>query len=528
MKKVVHCCSLLLLVLAAVTVTITSGEVNPGLRLRLSQNGLNYAGNVAIDKLSAKVRGARLPDQSGKKRLKVGKVSYSITGMAVTRFNRPTSRIVINPGKGLTWSTAGTDATISGNWRYKYKLGFIRIRDHGRFSVSVSGLDFSVSVTLGVDRGGRPTLTSTGCTSRVGRVRVKFHGGRSWLYNLFRKFIERPLKRQLQSKICKLAREEIDKKGRGELSTLNVLAPLGKQMVLDYRLTKAPVFGSGYLESCHKGEVFWKADPRRRPPFLPAPLPMSIAMPSKMVYIWASDHVINSLSYAAFRHGLLQHNLRKSISGTRYLADIVSELATGPSGRTFDSILINLKATVAPTVDVSPSGINLKLTGEVKISGVHGRSRPVYLLTVRVSLTARISVRLSENTVKASASHFNVKIGGIYSVAGNITEGSALQVVSAVANTFIGKELNKLGELGMDLPQVRYAKYVNPVLYLRKDAIVIGTDVRVVASVPARRRVVPSVPARRVPLRRTVRSGPHRRTVGTPVRRPVWGGGLSD
>ena len=468
------------MVLAAVTVTITSGEVNPGLRLRLSQKGLNHAGNVAIDKLAAEVRRARLPDQSGKKRVKVGKVSYSITGMAVTRFNRPVSRIVINPGKGLTWSTAGTDATIHGNWRYKYKLGFVRIRDHGRFSVSVSGLDFSVSVTFGVDKGGRPTLTSTRCASRVGKVRVRFHGGRSWLYNLFRRFIERPLKRQLQSKMCKLARDEIDKKGRTELRTLNVLAPLGKQMVLDYRLTKAPVFGSGYLESCHKGEVFWKADPGQRPPFLPAPLPMSIAMPSKMVYIWASDHVINSLSYAAFRHGLLQYNLTEPISETNYLTDIVSQLAGSVNGSAFDSVLINLKATDAPTVDVSPSGIDLNLTGDVEICGIQESGPRVYLLTARVSMMARVSVNLSENTLNANVSSFNVTIGGIYSVAGNITEGSVLQLVSAVANPFIGKELNKLGEQGMDLPQVRYAKYVNPVLYLRKDAIVIGTDVQVV------------------------------------------------
>jgi len=38
---------------------------NPGLKIHLSQPGLNYAAKVAVQKLSAKVQGASLPDQSG-------------------------------------------------------------------------------------------------------------------------------------------------------------------------------------------------------------------------------------------------------------------------------------------------------------------------------------------------------------------------------------------------------------------------------------------------------------------------------
>jgi len=52
---------------------------NPGLKIRLSQSGLNYAATIAVQELSAKVRGASLPDQSGE----ANTVHYEVKNMKV-------------------------------------------------------------------------------------------------------------------------------------------------------------------------------------------------------------------------------------------------------------------------------------------------------------------------------------------------------------------------------------------------------------------------------------------------------------
>jgi len=57
--------------------------VNPGLKIRLSQPGLNYAARLAVQRLSAKVHGASLPDQSGQSHTPVGKVDYEVKNMKV-------------------------------------------------------------------------------------------------------------------------------------------------------------------------------------------------------------------------------------------------------------------------------------------------------------------------------------------------------------------------------------------------------------------------------------------------------------
>jgi len=74
------------------------GATNPGLKIRLSQPGLNYAARLAVQKLSAKVRGASLPDQRGQSHTPVGKVEYEVKNIRVCgefqhRFNPLTPAI---------------------------------------------------------------------------------------------------------------------------------------------------------------------------------------------------------------------------------------------------------------------------------------------------------------------------------------------------------------------------------------------------------------------------------------------------
>jgi len=56
---------------------------NPGLKIRLSQSGLNYAGTVAVQQMSTKVRGASLPDKSGRADTGIGHVDYEVKNMKV-------------------------------------------------------------------------------------------------------------------------------------------------------------------------------------------------------------------------------------------------------------------------------------------------------------------------------------------------------------------------------------------------------------------------------------------------------------
>ena len=70
---------------APVDETHLEASSNPGLKIRLSQPGLNYGASVAVDILAAKVGTLTIPDQSGRVKVPVvGHVDYTISNIKVS------------------------------------------------------------------------------------------------------------------------------------------------------------------------------------------------------------------------------------------------------------------------------------------------------------------------------------------------------------------------------------------------------------------------------------------------------------
>ena len=51
------------------------------------------------------------------------------------------------------------------------------ISDSGSCDVSVSSVSLSVSVVVGADSGGHPTVKASGCSLDIGHLDITFHGG---------------------------------------------------------------------------------------------------------------------------------------------------------------------------------------------------------------------------------------------------------------------------------------------------------------------------------------------------------------
>ena len=51
------------------------------------------------------------------------------------------------------------------------------------------------------DKTGRPRLTAKSCSCDMGSVSITFHGGQSWIYNLFSSIVANNIKGQLQGQV---------------------------------------------------------------------------------------------------------------------------------------------------------------------------------------------------------------------------------------------------------------------------------------------------------------------------------------
>lgn len=163
------------------------------MKSRITSKGLNYAVNVALDVLSKDITNKAIPDQHDKS----GSVSYDITGMRITKFRKPISTVSLQPG-GLLWRTSNIDIGLHGDFHYKYKKGIIRISDHGSFDLTGSGINLVINLMIGMDSAGRPTISSRSCSCSVRSTGIKFHGGRAWIYNLFRGKVAKKLKSSIE------------------------------------------------------------------------------------------------------------------------------------------------------------------------------------------------------------------------------------------------------------------------------------------------------------------------------------------
>ena len=62
----------------------------------------------------------------------------------VTAFTPPSTSIRAGGAAGLTVSAVNAAVQLKGDWRYKYKAGFIPIKGHGSFDADSSGIDASL------------------------------------------------------------------------------------------------------------------------------------------------------------------------------------------------------------------------------------------------------------------------------------------------------------------------------------------------------------------------------------------------
>jgi len=463
----------------------------PGLKLRLTQVGANYVANKGLDVLSSQVEGATIPDQHDSAKVKVGKVNYDLTEMHVTTFIQPRTSVAIQPATGITWTISGGSLGVHGNWHYKYKWHFVKKSDHGSFDITASDLQFSLSFILGSDTSGQPTIHTTGCTGNVNHVKVKFHGGASWLYNLFDSKIAKAVKHSLNQMLCTAAEKAININGAKELATLDLMADLDGIMDLDYTLTKPPEFGMGYVDSFHKGEVYWH-ESHTEAPFSPSVMP-PMNETSKMFYMWMSDYTFNTFTYVTHQHDRLSFNLSKDnlpledqgkLNTTCHGTLECLGLLIPQAGKVYPdaTFVIHIRTLAAPVVAIQPDSIQLSVDANVTYyAELHDGSQK-YLFTTNTTVKAAAVVAVkndvgSNHKLTYKVTNLQPVIKVAHSAIGPISSDALTWGFDLASKAALVK-INAEGARGIDIPSFEDVNLINTQLVLQGHCLMIGTDLQ--------------------------------------------------
>lgn len=432
-------------------------EVHPGVRFRLTNKGLQYADDIGIKVLLTRLRRENLKDISRSSR----SLSYTLSNIKNNKASIISSSFTTAPGEGLTLRANGISLDFSGNLRFKKKIGWISYSDSTSFVFKAHGITFSLTVRIGVDSRGRPTISTQeqDCSSSVDSVYVKFNGGQSWLYNMFSGEIERRVKDELRKMICKKAREGINDDGAKFMATFPVVKSVSSVAQIDYSIIENPTFTSNYMDVLLKGQFKPVGNPRATVPFVPAVLPYS-AEADNMVYIWLTDYLFNTASFVYHHQGALRTVIMpkdlpgkaKAFLNTKMFKSVLPQLYQKFPER---PIFIKVYTTKPPVFTSSQNGTSVTVNAgaEILVTAKNWTSINALTVGLRAVLAGSMSVKYGNLTFHTKS--FTTQVHLVSSAIGNIKFN--IMLLQMFLNQFIKSahfvdQLNEFGDRGFPLP----------------------------------------------------------------------------
>ncbi|XP_065839667.1 bactericidal permeability-increasing protein-like [Oscarella lobularis] len=466
--------------------------VNPGFRTEITQIGLDYVRQVGVPVLVNELKSISIPDQSGSAHVPViGGIDYSFTNIRLTQFSIASSALKTVASTGIEISLAGVSIAASANWHYS-NHGWIHISDSGSADVSASDVSLTAVVNLGVDSSGHPTVSDKSCSFVIGNLDVHFHGGASWLYNLFADNIADGLKGSMEKSVCSAATNAINTEANKSLSTLPLLQKVSSDAEINLALTQPPIFNSTYMQTLHKCDFIYTPDPSD-PPFQPPPLPPTNAIASfSMLSVWITDYVANTAGFVYQKAGVLKINITQSMIPSNPLFSLdtnsFKEFAPGLYSKYPNKALqILVNATSAPYINITSSFINFTAPGEAVFYVLVDNATKVEAFTLGVVMRATVRAALAKSgtqeIVTANATYLKSDISLVSTNVGDIKAASFEVLVNFVSHIVLIPKLNKYGATGFAVPVIDGVSFVNPVLMQGPGYVQIATNVSYTPSV---------------------------------------------
>jgi len=463
---------------------VVQGKTNPGIRLRVTNKGLQYVADVGKQTLLEKLRNDGIKDMSGSS----GKLTYNAYDIKNERADIDLLSLSTVPEQGLILQAQGVNLDYNGKVHYEKKVWFVRIRDTVDVELKAHGIEFTLKTRIGADSAGRPTVSTTAqdCSSEVDSVDVHFSGSRaSILYNAFSNVIEDKIKDDLKETLCKKAIEAVNGDEADYLKTFPVLANVSKVAQIDYSLVANPTFTSKYMDVPIKGEFRSRKNPHPTGLSPPQQLPF-LAEADKMVYISVSDYVLNTASLVYHNEGKLRRTIRpedfprssKFQLNTKSFQLFLIQLSEKYPNR---PVFLKVYTTKAPVFTSRRSGTNVTVTGNVEVYVIAKNGAQIYALTVGVKADLAGSLGVKSGNLTFHIDTFTTQVHLVRSAIGDIKFNIAILqwfLNGIIKSGDFVKKLNVIGDRGFPLPMFRRILWEDIAISTGQGCTVIKTNLK--------------------------------------------------
>ncbi|KAJ5071570.1 bactericidal permeability-increasing bpi protein-related [Anaeramoeba ignava] len=464
----------LILLIILIGIITTEEASLPGFKISLTKPLFDEAIKILVPLAIKDLQNMNIPDIDGDFDSPIGKIEYQFTSIKLNSISLSNAKLSLVSG-GISISISGGSASLSANWHWKEK-SWPHVSDSGSVDIDTSSVSASVSLAIGSDSNGRPTIVTSSISLDLGSLNVHFHGGDSWLYNLFSGEISDKIKSSVESEVNSKVKPMIDQAAEKFLSTVPLVEPIDSNVEIDYRLVSTPEIEAGKDIMCPlKGEFYYIPHPHEYPI---APVTMPSTINTEMGQFFISEFVFNSLAFSYYQTGMLSATVTPQNVpswfpfklNTTAWKDLIPQLFNTYPGQTMNA---SIGVNSAPVCSISSSGILLQIDGFLRVNVIQS-SKMAFILNLFAN--AQISMNISDAKIYGNFNNLTTKMTLNASTIGQFSLDSLDQILDLMTQNVLVPLLNELFQKGYPLPVVDGAQLVEPHFYFYDKYMAITSD----------------------------------------------------
>jgi hypothetical protein len=468
------------------------------IRTRLTRKGLDYANYVGAQALAYKISKIPIPNFATKI-AGPGRGEASAKDIKMVDYAQPAFWYKLVQPREFQWGTKGGSLRLRGKWAARYKFG-ISLKGKGTFDVQINDIRFTLGANFS-QLEGRPYLTTSQCHAKVGDLNVRMKGGIiGFIVDRFSGKVEQQVRTVLNAKLCALARQWIDVKANARLATLPTVRVVGAGFEMNNSLLHDPQVFHDYIQAGLKGETSFIGTSHI--PFNPPPM-YTTNDTSRMLYMWGSDFVVNSMLSSAFRKNLLMHAItpKNTPEFAPHLRTTcpASDTCIGMAFITLQEKFPNrtcefyLTAMEMPTVRINKARAVLKAEALGQMWVELENKTAQHLANFWIDFKGTLNLFILDNRLTGVLRIVKLSVNVTESKIGRFTEAE-MDLFMLFVEPFLEGFINTKLKPGLPIPRIKDVTFVEPRIVFRDRAIEIQTDVQYMhfqmplAAVPAKQK----------------------------------------
>ncbi|XP_071280378.1 BPI fold-containing family C protein [Agelaius tricolor] len=469
MRKMLKiCCSLLLL-------SLLSGllSANPGVKVRITQKGLEYAREVGLEILKQNMEKEHFPDLTGHEKFGLGNVKYNISRIHVTAVELPSASISLLPGSGIKLVIGNASLTIDMNWNIRTWM----FKDSGRGTVHISKVFVTAILSTPLENAGPTSIALTSCRTTPGDVDIKLNGKTGFLHNFFIKYLKKPIHRSLVTNSCPNIRAGIQLID-GDLQSPNAVMQVDDLAEVVYSLSGLLSVFQTFIDLDLKGVVF-PAGNHTDSPYMAA----SFTIPDQsdsMLYLAFSEYFFQSSSFAYYTAGAFNMTIAEEVSryfniNTEIFSSTIPEVAK--YSITPYLVMLKLMSSEIPTISLQQDSFTAEIQGSVEVLAILPDSTTQSLFTLTIAANTSISLNIFDQKLMGSLCLNRIQFSLAHSSVGSFEVLLLENILSYILQTEVIPSANAKLSKGFPLPNLANVTFTRSHITIVQGYVLISTDV---------------------------------------------------